>query len=285
MTYNASDKTVRFCIPEKFENVIINDIIYHPEQIDIFVAIKNRNLEQVLKFIKICQVLNKNIDIRQNNGSTPLHAACLSNFEEAAVELIEAGACIHATNNYLTPPFHYAIQIGSFLLVNYLIEKGADIDEANHNGKTPLHIACYYNQFEIFKALIDNGASTNCVQDNDGNIPLIYLIRHRNCELPFVQYIVENFNVDLTKPITVAQYHKKHILKYLENFQKMGRIVDTLCDQHHINVCKICWERQVIICFVPCGHLTCYQCCLKLESNACHHCRQPIQDKVRIYLN
>ncbi|XP_067903469.1 E3 ubiquitin-protein ligase XIAP-like isoform X2 [Heterodontus francisci] len=47
--------------------------------------------------------------------------------------------------------------------------------------------------------------------------------------------------------------------------------------------CKICWERDVCIAFVPCGHIaTCKECSAVQK---CPICCSPIRDRVRIYMS
>ncbi|XP_042196627.1 E3 ubiquitin-protein ligase XIAP [Callorhinchus milii] len=48
--------------------------------------------------------------------------------------------------------------------------------------------------------------------------------------------------------------------------------------------CKVCWERDVSIAFVPCGHVaTCKECSVAVSS--CPICCVKIQEKVRIYMS
>lgn len=47
--------------------------------------------------------------------------------------------------------------------------------------------------------------------------------------------------------------------------------------------CKVCFERQLNIVFLPCGHLiTCDQCAIKLTQ--CAMCRRRIDDTVRVFI-
>ena len=43
------------------------------------------------------------------------------------------------------------------------------------------------------------------------------------------------------------------------------------------NLCKICCDREVKCCFVPCGHVACcLECGLKFEGGKCPICQQSV---------
>ncbi len=58
----------------------------------------------------------------------------------------------------------------------YLIEKGADIRAADHNGATALHFATLSGNIETLQMLIKKGLDIN-VKDKDGNTPLHYVAK------------------------------------------------------------------------------------------------------------
>lgn len=46
--------------------------------------------------------------------------------------------------------------------------------------------------------------------------------------------------------------------------------------------CKVCYDNEVGVVFMPCGHAACLDCALVLKS--CHICRAPIERFVRVYM-
>lgn len=46
--------------------------------------------------------------------------------------------------------------------------------------------------------------------------------------------------------------------------------------------CSVCMNGAVNTAFIPCGHSLCDECAGQIQS--CHHCRQPIEDRLTIYL-
>lgn len=46
--------------------------------------------------------------------------------------------------------------------------------------------------------------------------------------------------------------------------------------------CKVCYDKEVGIALVPCGHTVCKNCFTALDK--CHVCRQPFEGYVRLYM-
>lgn len=46
--------------------------------------------------------------------------------------------------------------------------------------------------------------------------------------------------------------------------------------------CKVCYDKEVGVVFVPCGHAACLDCAPALSR--CHICRRPIERFIRIYM-
>ena len=58
------------------------------------------------------------------------------------------------------------------------------------------------------------------------------------------------------------------------------------------NMCPICFENPVDICFNPCGHTSCNSCVISsrmslygINNNKCYTCRTPINDYIKIYFS
>lgn len=74
---------------------------------------------------------------------------------------------------------------------------------------------------------------------------------------------------------------KKYIeinLKEFNNFMKMVNETNDL----RTHLCSICYENEVNMCLIPCGHTLCENCSLKLSYN-CHSCRRNIEDRIKLY--
>ena len=95
-----------------------------------FVFNKVDNDTSRLELIKYLVGKNADVNLKDNNGNTPLHLACLNN---ADIEIIK-----------------------------YLFENGSDLNSKDNNGNTPLHLACFYNaDIETIKYLVEKSSPSN----------------------------------------------------------------------------------------------------------------------------
>ena len=111
-------------------------------------------------------------------GDTPLHIAALNDAREAAAELIERGADVHAKDEGGWMPLHLAAQKNSREVAVELIERGADVHAKNNKGWMPLHIAAWRNAREAAAELIERGADVHA-KTKKGSMPL-HLAARRN---------------------------------------------------------------------------------------------------------
>ena len=105
----------------------------------------------------------KNIEL----GETPLHAAASAGNAATLRLLIEKGAAVDATNDYLRTPLHYAAIMGHYEVVKSLCEAKAGIHVLDARGTTPLHDAAAAGHRRIYDYLIQLGASDSTL-DNQG---------------------------------------------------------------------------------------------------------------------
>jgi ankyrin repeat protein len=139
---------------------------------------KSRNLWKVLKkgitaFLTMEFLLDKGVDInvRDNNGKTPLHdAAGLGNLK-AMEFLLDKGVDINVRDNNGKTPLHDAAGLGNLKAMEFLLDKGVDINVRDNNGRTPLHDAAGLGNLKAMEFLLDKGVDIN-VRDNNGRTPL-----------------------------------------------------------------------------------------------------------------
>ncbi|KAL4922034.1 ankyrin repeat-containing domain protein [Aspergillus aurantiobrunneus] len=112
------------------------------------------------------------IDLETTNGDglTPLLVSCSSpktlknslRHESTPIELINAGANVHATDRHGSTALHLATRSGLCETVSLLIEKGASVSATNDAGLTPLYYAVDHGYTEkslrLTKALLAAGA-------------------------------------------------------------------------------------------------------------------------------
>ena len=118
------------------------------------------------------------VDIPDNDGKTPLHAACWGERVDVVKYLIGTAE----TNTVNTPdqdgqtPLWLACEKGNLDILRYLIEEvqGAEVATPDTDGWTPLFVACFHGHVDVVKFLIES-ANKNTVDTpeyRDGETPL-----------------------------------------------------------------------------------------------------------------
>lgn len=166
------------------------------------------------------------VDARDENQYTPLHAVASEGSVKVAAALIAMGADVNARTIAQSTPLHniwheQSIEMAATLidngadvnarddegatllwmacdmrapdkteLIEFLIKKGADVNEADDMGTTPLYKACWEKHTKQVKFLIDNGADVN-KPNNQGNTPL-YLAARDFSFYSIAELLVEN---------------------------------------------------------------------------------------------
>lgn len=131
-----------------------------------------------------------NVNVRDNNGQTPLHALCNAGMafldrqeDEACLRLlVRSGADLHARDKEGKAPIHYAIQRETKIVLETLLQLGESPDALDATGRTPLHLlaaAGYTGPLvtDYICLLANAGANLNQI-DHAGNAPIHYAIQN-----------------------------------------------------------------------------------------------------------
>jgi hypothetical protein len=102
------------------------------------------------------------VDVKDNDGNTPLHAACIgvAQAEGVAGMLVDAGADVDARDNLQNTPLAKAASYGAEPVAKLLVSKGADVNAADLYGATPLHKA---KSLAMAKLLLKAGANAKAL--------------------------------------------------------------------------------------------------------------------------
>ena len=156
---------------------------------DIFEAIKNEDNQRVI------QLLDEgvDVDIRFENGSTPLMFAAQNGNLEIVKLLLERGANVNAKNEIGSTVLMFADQSNNLEIIQLLLGKGANINAEDNNGLNALHYAARYsNSLEIVKLLLESGVNVNA-KSKKGNTPLMLAGRNENENyLNIVKLLLDN---------------------------------------------------------------------------------------------
>lgn len=81
------------------------------------------------------------VNVRDDDGSTPLHYTAVGVNVEMTEFLLEHGADVNARDYSGRTPLHRAAYIGRTEMAEFLLEKGADVNARDDYGATPLRAA------------------------------------------------------------------------------------------------------------------------------------------------
>eukprot|EP00735_Rhodelphis_limneticus_P015537 TRINITY_DN982_c0_g1::TRINITY_DN982_c0_g1_i1::g.15955::m.15955 TRINITY_DN982_c0_g1::TRINITY_DN982_c0_g1_i1::g.15955 ORF type:complete len:243 (-),score=44.49,sp/Q8Q0U0/Y045_METMA/31.72/4e-23,sp/Q8Q0U0/Y045_METMA/30.70/1e-21,sp/Q8Q0U0/Y045_METMA/34.78/1e-18,sp/Q8Q0U0/Y045_METMA/29.37/1e-14,sp/Q8Q0U0/Y045_METMA/28.69/2e-07,Ank/PF00023.25/3e+03,Ank/PF00023.25/0.00011,Ank/PF00023.25/4.2e-07,Ank/PF00023.25/4.6e-10,Ank/PF00023.25/6.7e-09,Ank/PF00023.25/3.9e+03,Ank_2/PF12796.2/2.7e-06,Ank_2/PF12796.2/1 len=125
-----------------------------------------------LAFLK--EIMDKgmeDLNMRDDNGETPLHKICRLGLVELVTKMIIRGADVNAITRGGRTPFMCAMEYGYENVAQVLMQRGADITAADREGQTALHIAAYYNQRNCIEMLLEKGLDVNA-RDHSDRTPL-----------------------------------------------------------------------------------------------------------------
>ena len=178
-------------------------------------------------FIKLFLKFNVDINDKNNFGETALHMALLNGNLEIIKLLINDKTDLFQLTDSNRSIAHYAVKSGKINVLKYVIEKcNTNVNETDGLGNTLLHYACQVNSFDIVDYLLKLGASVH-IKNNQGETPLFVAVRYAT--LNIVDYLVQEGAIaDLQNMFDETVYEvaredaKEYIdsLKYSLDYQK-----------------------------------------------------------------
>jgi ankyrin repeat protein len=117
------------------------------------------------------------IDVRGDEGNTPLTTASTYELPDTVQWLLDHGANVSAEHDERYTSLPFAAFWGHLRSVQALLEHGANINARNKWGEVPLHLAASSaredrrDQLPIMQLLLDSGTDVN-TQDDGGSTPL-----------------------------------------------------------------------------------------------------------------
>jgi len=78
--------------------------------------------------------------------------------------------------------------------------------------------------------------------------------------------------------------------KYHEFFKNINNKINENNENSNKKVCSICFENEVDMCAIPCGHTCCNKCIISnnlniYNKNKCLNCRNNIQQYIKLYFS
>ena len=110
-----------------------------------------------------------NLNLKDDQDATLLHAACYSGNLPAVEHLFGRGLSLTALTNSNETLIHYAVSSGNVGLIQWLIDtKQIDINAKDQSGETALHRATRKNNREVVELLARNEADPT-IKNNEGS--------------------------------------------------------------------------------------------------------------------
>lgn len=104
-------------------------------------------------------ITNRNLNLRLDDGQTPLHLSAISGHSAIAKYLLENGTSTESQDSTGSTPLHEAIRYGHIDIAKMILDAGANINAKDNLGKTPImlippkeKIAEIYNLLIAYKA-------------------------------------------------------------------------------------------------------------------------------------
>jgi len=141
-----------------------------------------------------------NLSLRDHDGRTPLHLACLDSDLQYAKLLLEFGSNVFDTDDEGRSALHYAAYGGYLDTIKLILgaAKGCEtqlVQSLDKRGRSPLHYAAaksYNSSPEIITFLTNKGAEVNLADDN-GVTPLAVMFTSKSFDLWLDTNVLETF--------------------------------------------------------------------------------------------
>jgi len=149
----------------------------------------------------------EDLNVRDENGNTPLMWAVLQGNEQMVQLLVDQGGAVNMQNFVGETALYIAAARGFERICTFLLQCGADARFTTLEGSSPLHIAAAGGHYGVVKILVGHGAFINA-QDEEGDTPLHYAVREGKKEI--IELLVQlgaDFglkNEDLESPLDLS---------------------------------------------------------------------------------
>ena len=145
--------------------LLLSSVVATVPKVDIFDAAREGDISSIISFAEH----GGNVDVRNDSGYTPFILATYHGHDEAAAELIKAGADACALDEKGSNAYMGVAFKGYTHTAQWLLDKtSCDVNHRNYAGQTALMMASLFGREAIVKLLLQEGADPEIV-DYQGN--------------------------------------------------------------------------------------------------------------------
>ena len=135
----------------------------------LYIAARNGRTETLKAFLNA----NADMQVANDDGWKPIHAATEHSHMQALTCLLEAGCQVSPqTTPALMTPLHQAIANRKYEIIELLLRHNASMDAMDRFGNAPMHAAARTGQYGVLTKLLEKGASIEA-HDNNYLTPLM----------------------------------------------------------------------------------------------------------------
>ena len=117
--------------------------------------------KQILKVLEVrptptkrTDLSEQNVNLKNNQGYTVLHYACLCDSERSVKKFLKLGASVNIKEQNGNQPLHLAVKYSRTEVVRCLLDHAASIFEKNNDNKNPLQLALLYSRYKRSEILV-----------------------------------------------------------------------------------------------------------------------------------
>ena len=114
------------------------------------IKVQSKQTELLKKVLSLILEAAKIVNIKNQNGETPLHQACLEGSYVTVKWLLDNGADVCAVTKHRETPFHFACRSGNKDAVSLLLKAGADPDADVCFSSLPFLFSFVFSFFLFF---------------------------------------------------------------------------------------------------------------------------------------
>ena len=137
-------------------------------------------------------------------------------------------------------------------------------------------------------SLFNNHLNIVNIIDNDTKLNNSFVDYQNNIKEKYDNWIKNNYDIKIKS----LEENIDNVEIKLKDFTYLFLyIINNIISNKEIskNMCPICFENQIDICFNPCGHTTCNKCVLSnrnsIYNHKCFTCRTPINEYIKIFFS